>query len=377
MNADNLKAGHRDRLRQRYLDDPTAISENELLELLLTYAIPRRDVAPLANELIQRYKTIANLISTPANVLNDIPGLGEYTVTLLKLISTIAMKDISDMNYQPNLFDVSTKKPVTKKGREIRVFANDEIVTSLEHLPKAGDYSSYALYKDYLGSHLPYNSIETRQRRANYILDRFYPDEDLDTPLTLFTKYCKSQDSLKPVIFYHLAKAELLLAKVAEDLIFPALPLGKIGREQLREFILGYLPKIGNSSQKNALRSIFYSYTLLGVGREDGETLKFQLHPGNLDALVYVLSSEFPEPGIYSFDSLFDSPVHHWLLWDKDWIRKQLYLLRDMGVVSKVSEIDAVRQFSLEFGQGDCLNRYFNASGLSNPIDTMAGDKEL
>ena len=53
MSVDNdLHAGHRDRLRQRFQSAPASLSEKELLELLLTYAIPRRDTFPLAEELI-------------------------------------------------------------------------------------------------------------------------------------------------------------------------------------------------------------------------------------------------------------------------------------------------------------------------------------
>jgi hypothetical protein len=259
----------------------------------------------------------------------------------------------------------------------MRVFANDEIVTSLQHLPMAGDYSTFASYKSYLENHLPYNSIETRQRRANYILDRFYPDGDLNTILTLFTHNNRSQEALKSVVFYHLAKAESLLARVANDLVYPALPLGRIGREQLREFILGHLPKIKGSSQTKVLRSIFYAYDLLNVGREDNDSLKFQLHTGNLEAFIYILASEYPEPGIYSFESLFNGSAHRWLLWGREWIRKQLYTLRDMRILSKVSEIDTVRQFSMEFGPRECIERFFDVAGKQNPSNQNSGDKNL
>ena len=49
--APSPHAGHRARLRQRLLEAPADLSEAEILELLLSYAIPRRDVAPLADSL--------------------------------------------------------------------------------------------------------------------------------------------------------------------------------------------------------------------------------------------------------------------------------------------------------------------------------------
>lgn len=47
--------GHRDRLRLRFSENPHSFSEVELLELLLSYAIPRRDVSTLAHELLQHF----------------------------------------------------------------------------------------------------------------------------------------------------------------------------------------------------------------------------------------------------------------------------------------------------------------------------------
>jgi len=377
MNVDSdIHSGHRDRLRHSFLNAPASLSDKELLELLLTYAIPRRDTAPLAEELINRFTLLTNILSAPSDNLSMVPGLGENSVTFLKIINSVMARNDPDMTHQPGLFNSPPSKSPTKTG-EIRVFANDEIIPSLEHLPKAGDYNTFGAYKSYLESHLPYNSAETRHRRTNYILDRFYPDGDLNTSLTIFTHNNRSPEALKSVVFYHLAKAELLLAKVADELVYPALPIGKIGREQLREFILGCLPQIGDSSQKNALRSIFYAFDLLNVGREDNDTLKFQLHPGSLEALIYMLASEYPEPGIYSFESLFNGPIHRWLLWDREWIRKQLYALRDLQIVSKVSEIDTIRQFSLEFGQREILERFFKTTSQKNPDEHNIGGKEL
>ena len=50
-------SGHRQRLRESFLAlGAKAMPEHQLLELLLTYAIPRRDVNPLAHRLIERLR---------------------------------------------------------------------------------------------------------------------------------------------------------------------------------------------------------------------------------------------------------------------------------------------------------------------------------
>lgn len=263
------------------------------------------------------------------------------------------------MTHQPTLFASEADGSTTTK--KMRVFADDEIASALVHLPKAAEYESFEDYKKYLAENLPYNAAATRRRRAQYILNRFFPEDKLDTPLQFFISKNRSSDALKQVIFYQLTLAEPVLGKIADELIYPALPIGKVTREQIIESMLSYLPEIEPASQAKVLRSIFHSYDLLGIGREEDSHIKFQLKSGMLEALAYVLVAEFPEPGIFSFDRIFNGPAHHQLLWDKEWIRKQLYILRDMGVVSKVSEIDTVRQFSLEYGQRESLERFFAA----------------
>ncbi|MEI7848479.1 MAG: UPF0758 domain-containing protein [Chloroflexota bacterium] len=369
--SDSAHLGHRERLREQFANSPQTLSELEYLELLLTYAIPRMDVRPIARDLLEQFGDLDGVLSANSGELKQIKGVGNSAIFFLNLIDMVAnrMNKNKSEETQALLFP-DNKVLLTKKPREIRVFGNDEIANSLEHLPAAGRCESYEAYKTYLNNNLPYNSLETRQRRTSYILERFYPGGDLNTALTFFTKHNNTSDALKPVVFYHLAKAELVLAKVAEDLFYPALPLGKVGRAQLKEYVTSLMPEIRSTSLEKVLRSVTYSYELLNVGRVDKEQIKFQLRQGSLDALLYILISEFPEPGIYSFDNLFDGPAHHWLLWDKEWIRNQLYVLRDMGLVSKVSEIDTVKQFSLEFGQQEFLTRYYQNSLNKSGRDT-------
>jgi DNA repair protein RadC len=58
---------------------------------------------------------------------------------------------------------------------------------------------------------------------------------------------------------------------------------------------------------------------------------------------------EFPEPGMYAFEKMFEGPMHKWLLWDRQWMVHQLYRLREAGLLAKVSEIDRMRQFTTKY----------------------------
>ena len=56
---------------------------------------------------------------------------------------------------------------------------------------------------------------------------------------------------------------------------------------------------------------------------------------------------------------LEEGPMRHWLLWDREWMVEQLYNLRDVGVLSKISQIDTLRQFTLQCDRWDALRLYF------------------
>lgn len=362
MNSDFAKdhEGHRERLRKRFLTFADQVSEIDLLELILMYSIPRRDVAPLAGKLLQHFGSIDAVLSATIEELAAFPGVGESTTTLFRIIAAVKMK--KSIIQQPTLFTNNevSNQDVEPVSRAMRVFANDEIANSLLLLPKAPSCTNLEEYKDYLISNLPYNSEETRRRRANYIVDRFYSTGKFKSPLTQFLGHEPQDNVLKPIVFYHILNSEPIAIKVAEELVYPLLPIGRTNRDQVKDFVLKYLPEASDSSLKNMLRAIFYSYSLLGIGNVVGETLRFQLRPGEFEPFLYVFTSEFKEPGIYTFDQLYQGPLHRWLLWDREWLRRQLYNLRDLGIISKISEIDNVKQFTVSLDQTAALQEYFS-----------------
>ena len=79
--------GHRRRLRIRFRDvGKGAVTDYELLELLLGYAIPRKDTKPLAKELIKEYGSLRRIFDESFEGLESREGIGEYTATLIKLV---------------------------------------------------------------------------------------------------------------------------------------------------------------------------------------------------------------------------------------------------------------------------------------------------
>ena len=85
-------AGHRGRLRERFLKGGgDALPDYELLELILFAAIPRRDVKPLAKDLIRRFGSFGRVIAaSPAEL--DGAGLGPAAVAMVKLVQAAAVR---------------------------------------------------------------------------------------------------------------------------------------------------------------------------------------------------------------------------------------------------------------------------------------------
>ena len=83
--------GHRERLRERFRQAGAgALSDYELLEMVLFRVIPRGDVKPLAKILIKAFGSFAEAIHAPETRLREIKGVGEATITEFKLIAAAA-----------------------------------------------------------------------------------------------------------------------------------------------------------------------------------------------------------------------------------------------------------------------------------------------
>ncbi|MGO9311989.1 MAG: RadC family protein [Syntrophobacteraceae bacterium] len=80
--------GHRRRLRERFAKSGLAgFHDHEILELLLTYAIPRRDVKTIAKDLLGEFgNNLASVFDAPAEALQRVEGIGENAAVLIGLM---------------------------------------------------------------------------------------------------------------------------------------------------------------------------------------------------------------------------------------------------------------------------------------------------
>src|SRR5688572_14923768 len=75
--------GHRQRLKARFYAGPEALQDYELLELLLTFAIPRRDTKSLAKSLLREFGTFGDVLGADPARLEEF-DLSPNVVALLK-----------------------------------------------------------------------------------------------------------------------------------------------------------------------------------------------------------------------------------------------------------------------------------------------------
>lgn len=85
--------GHRERLKRQFLEHGLdTFNDHNVLELLLFYAIPRRDTNPIAHELMDHFGSLEAVFDASAEELSSVPGLGENSATLLKLIPAVGRR---------------------------------------------------------------------------------------------------------------------------------------------------------------------------------------------------------------------------------------------------------------------------------------------
>ncbi len=86
----NQQLGHRQRLRERFLKAYTdGMHDYEVLELLLTFSIPRKDVKPIAKNLIARFGSLSGVLDATPEKLQTVEDVGPASFTHIKLVKEV------------------------------------------------------------------------------------------------------------------------------------------------------------------------------------------------------------------------------------------------------------------------------------------------
>jgi DNA repair protein RadC len=88
---DHPGAGHRQRLRQRFLAAGLdGFLDYEVIELLLTLATPRKDCKTAAKLALKKFKTLQGVLEADPRELQEVPGIGPTNMLGIKLIKAVS-----------------------------------------------------------------------------------------------------------------------------------------------------------------------------------------------------------------------------------------------------------------------------------------------
>ena len=83
-------SGHRARLRKRFENAGlSSFLEHEILELLLTYAISRKDTKPLAWALLKKFGSLGSVLDATPSELGEVPGIGKHSALFIRLVREV------------------------------------------------------------------------------------------------------------------------------------------------------------------------------------------------------------------------------------------------------------------------------------------------
>jgi len=106
---EDFNKGHRKRIKQKYRQyGSDSLDDYELLEILLTYSIPRRDVKNDAKQLLASCGNLYNVMNTSIENLEKIDGVGENTAILINLAKEINKRANKCKNEKVKRFDTQS-----------------------------------------------------------------------------------------------------------------------------------------------------------------------------------------------------------------------------------------------------------------------------
>lgn len=397
------KIGHRQRLRDKFTEKPSALNETELLELMLTYAIPRRNVKPLATELIVNYGSLSSVLAADTSDLCKNKGVNEYTAACLKLVAWVGkiysdgqktvLSPVQDAakEFQPadnmeqaakpvitptletsgplfaeegTLFEAEPGiKPPARKSNQVaaHMFSKSLLREAIEILPRIPYTRTMEEVRIFLSNNLHYNSEKTRMRYANYVTRRLFPSGQVDMPIFSFSRKYAGMQELRDVCFYRFCKAEPLMQDIIQDLLIPEYRSGSVTRSAIRAFLQEKYPV--TKSYGDCAQAIVDTLVAAGIARSDKTKVTYANRDILLSSLAFILHSEFPA-GMYYLNKVEDCAAFKCLLWRQNQVKESLYELRNMNLIPKISEIDNISQVTISLNLDQVVERLEGRSPL-------------
>jgi DNA repair protein RadC len=121
----NQFSGHRQRLKDKFLKGAGALADYELLELLLTYSIPRCDVKPYAKNLMKKFGSLERVMSADYEELTELKGIGLGAGVLFSLFKELSARCLFEQMQERDV--INSPDAVINFVRRKIGFCSDEI----------------------------------------------------------------------------------------------------------------------------------------------------------------------------------------------------------------------------------------------------------
>lgn len=140
----NVHAGHRERMRQRIREHGMeTLQVHEVLEYMLYFIIPKRDVNPLAHELIDRFGSLDAVLKAPVEELTEVNGVGAITAGYLKVFGEMVAAYDEDNQHFDTVIKTAAEaaryardlfyRPDRREMAVLCMTAQDELIESSLH----------------------------------------------------------------------------------------------------------------------------------------------------------------------------------------------------------------------------------------------------
>jgi hypothetical protein len=382
---------------------PQAMTDDALLQLLVAFAVHHGDPVPATKALADKFGGLDGVLAAPISELVTVPGIKDYTATLFKLVEHLCArpgpparktKPTKKTTPEPSLFSqpstdekakpvesqrsaiktpsyvqvspkVEPPRPIAEKPAEpfppsstahhvsrkkenegTGLFAKAYLAESIALLPRIPlgiDMHGLGLW---LRDNMGFSAESMRARAASYVSYRLFPSGTVDHTLLQFARRFERSGELTDACFYRFCKAEPLMYDVLESVLRPAVvsPDG-VSRPQVLSFLRDRTAG-SDVALEMCTSSMLKTLRTAGIVTVDGKSIHVTMRQPRVTSFAFVLSSEFGRIGMYSVDELEQNRAFRSMLWDPLQTMPMLYELRNRGLLSKVSAIDGVRQFT-------------------------------
>lgn len=125
--TEQLMSGHRNRLRQKFLDKGiSGFHDYEIIEILLTFGTPRKDCKEAAKNLIKKYKSLSGVLEQNLSELKSVKGVGDTNAFALIFVKEAAEVYLKEKIIKKDVVacsqDVFNYLFYSMRGKDIEIF---------------------------------------------------------------------------------------------------------------------------------------------------------------------------------------------------------------------------------------------------------------